>query len=421
MTRLQKMVLKPREQLVTRLFLSPKLKQNLTVLSYSTHDLANAIKDLSARNPFVSLREPKAEMQNLKWLRAPEGETLIDHLMLQLDLSTWSKEEKKAVKQLIYHLDQDGYLRISLAKIAEQTEFSITDLTKAKYLLQSLDPCGVGAADLTECLLIQAKQKPQFNPVALQILVKHQLEMLADPARWHEFNFSSAQLNEALTSIQSLDPTPASDYVTDNNTQYLLPDLIYKVEDGRLTVEGARKQLPEMVFDEKNYDQLKQQANENKYFTEQRQDYLEMKNAIKQRENTILRLGKYVGEFQKDFIMSMKKQELKPLGLKETARALNLAPSTISRAIKDKYIQCQNKIFSLKMLFPREVTTNLSQARIEYELEKIIDSEEGKEPLSDQQLVEIFAEHNVFLSRRVIAKYRQKLNIPNSYARKKRN
>ena len=421
MTRLQKMVLKPKEQLVTRLFLSPKLKQNLTVLSYSTHDLINAMKEMSASNPFVTLKEPKGEMQNLEWLRSPEGENLIDHLFLQVDLSDWHTWEKGAVKALIYHLDEDGYLRIDLAKIAEQTEFTLEKLLQAKSLLQSLDPCGIGAANLAECLALQAKQKDNFNPIALEILLNNQLEMLADPKKWPHSKFSVSELNDALASIQTLDPTPASDYVVDSNVQYLLPDLIYKVTDGRITVENFQTQIPEMVFDEKAYHELKEQSDENKYFSEQKQRFLEMKSAIAERQKTIMRLGEYVGQFQHAFLTTMQKQELKPLGLKETARALSLAPSTISRAIKDKYVQCQNKVFSLKILFPRKVTTDLSQARIEYDLQQIIKKEDVRAPLSDQQLVEIFAAHDVTLSRRVIAKYRKKLNIPNSYSRKSKS
>ena len=421
MTRLQKMVLKPKEQLVTRLFLSPKLKQNLTVLSYSTHDLINAMKEMSASNPFVTLKEPKGEMQNLEWLRSPEGENLIDHLLMQVDLSDWHTWEKGAVKALIYHLDEDGYLRIDLAKIAEQTEFTLEKLLRAKSLLQSLDPCGIGAANLAECLALQAKQKDNFNPVALEILLNNQLEMLADPKKWPHSKFSVSELNDALASIQTLDPTPASDYVVDSNVQYLLPDLIYKVTDGRITVENFQTQIPEMVFDEKSYRELKDQSNESKYFSEQKQRFLEMKSAIAERQKTIMRLGEYVGQFQHAFLTTMQKQELKPLGLKETARALSLAPSTISRAIKDKYVQCQNKVFSLKILFPRKVTTDLSQARIEYDLQQIIKKEDVRAPLSDQQLVEIFAAHDVTLSRRVIAKYRKKLNIPNSYSRKSKS
>ena len=113
--------------------------------------------------------------------------------------------------------------------------------------------------------------------------------------------FSTGQLTQALASIQTLDPTPASEYVTEQNVQYLLPDLIFKVEDGRLTIETAKSQIPELLFDEKTYKELKTQSDQGKYFSQQRQDYLEMKNAIDQRQQTILRLGKYAGEYQRAF------------------------------------------------------------------------------------------------------------------------
>ncbi|MCO6533961.1 RNA polymerase factor sigma-54 [Lactobacillus sp.] len=419
MTRLQKMVLKPKEQLVTRLFLSPKLKQNLTVLSYSTYDLVAAMKDLSESDPFVSLGKSQEESHNLEWLKDSESESLLDHLLAQVRLSDWNNKVKKAVKLLIYHLADDGYLRTDLAEIAQGAEFSIVELQKAKEFLQTLDPCGIGAKDLNECLLIQAKQKRDFDQVALQILLADDLEMLADPQKWGLTQFSEKQLENALACIQTLDPAPASEYTTGTNTQYLLPDLIFKVEDQRLTIETFQAQIPELLFDEQTFQELKGQAKERQYFTEQKQRYLELKSAIEQRQQTILRLGKYVGEYQHDFLITLQREKLKPLGLKETAKALDLAPSTISRAIKDKYIQCQNKIFSLKMLFPRQVAQDLSQERIEYDLQEMVKAENSLEPLSDQQLVAIFAKHGVELSRRVIAKYRKKLGIPNSYHRKR--
>lgn len=419
MTRLQKMVLKPKEQLVTRLFLSPKLKQNLTVLSYSTYDLVGAMKDLSESDPFVSLGKPREETHNLEWLKDSESESLLDHLLAQVRLSDWNSKSKKAVKLLIYHLADDGYLRTDLAEIARGAEFSVDELKNAKVLLQTLDPCGVGAKDLNECLLIQAKQKKDFDQVALEILLADDLETLADPHQWQLTKFSTKQLENALACIQTLDPVPASEYTTGDNTQYLLPDLIFKVEDQRLTIETYQAQIPELLFDEQTFQELKGQSKQQQYFAEQKQRYLELKNAIEQRQQTILRLGRYVGKYQHEFLITLQKEKLKPLGLKETAKALDLAQSTISRAIKDKYIQCQNKIFSLKMLFPRQVTQDLSQDRIEYDLQKLVKTENSLEPLSDQQLVAIFAEHGVQLSRRVIAKYRKKLGIPNSYRRKK--
>lgn len=413
-----KMVLKPQEQLVTRLFLSPRLKQNLKVLSYSRRDLVNAVKDLCISNPFVSLRGAKDEMQNLDWIRSPVKENLIDHLLWQVNLNNWKSKDKQAVKLLIYNLDQDGYLRISLSEIARMNEFSLPELEKARTLLQTLDPLGIGATNLSECLLIQALEINAFNPIALQILRNNQLQLLASPEKWSCSAFSRIELTNALTSIQSLNPIPASEYVNNDNSQYLVPDLIYKVEDGRLTIESAQSQLPELLFDEKAFIIMQSQSGEKEYFSAQKRQYLEMKHAIEERQRTIIRLGQYVGQYQHKFLLTLHKQDLKPLSLREVSQALGLAQSTISRAIKDKYLQCQNQIFSLKLLFPRSVTENISQEQIEYNLTKIFKNENPQNPLSDQQIADLFNKQDVHLSRRVISKYRQKLGIPNSYNRK---
>ncbi|WEV51366.1 RNA polymerase factor sigma-54 [Lactobacillus sp. ESL0731] len=418
MARLQKMVLKPKEQLVTRLFLSPKLKQNLAVLSYSTYDLVNVMKDLAESDPFVSLKQPQNSEHSLEWLRTPKGENLVDHLLMQVELNNWRSKEKQAVKLLIYNLDQDGYLRVDLPDLATQTEFLVAELIHARDLLQELDPCGIGASDLAECLLLQAKRQSDFNPIAIELLTNKQLTLLADKQNWPNSSYSQEQLQQALSSIQTLNPLPASQFINDTNTQYLIPDLIYRLNDGRLTIESFQNQIPEILFDERSFSKLKKQSEQKQYFSEQKQRYVELKAAIMHRHQTLMRLGKFVGEQQYAFLTTLEKEQLRPLGLKEAARELNLAPSTISRAIKDKYIQCQNKIFSLKLLFPRAVTADLSQAKIEYDLMQLIKNEDHANPLSDQQLVEQFAAKGINLSRRVITKYRQKLNIANSYHRK---
>ncbi|WEV43395.1 RNA polymerase factor sigma-54 [Lactobacillus sp. ESL0684] len=391
----------------------------MAVLSYSTYDLVNVIKDLAASDPFVSLREPQTESQGLEWVADPQAESLTDHLLMQVRLSNWTSKNKAAVKQLIYNLAADGYLRTGTSELLDQTGLSFVELRHAKESLQSLDPCGIGTQDLNECLLIQARQITNFDQVALRILIDQQLELLADPASWSQLNYSRQELTAALASIQTLNPLPASEYVAADSTQYLVPDLIYKVVDQRITVESFQQQIPELIFDEASYTKLKAQTDQQQYFSTQRERYLELKNAINQRHQTMMRLGKYVGHYQHDFLLSLKKEELKPLGLKEVAQALDLAPSTISRAIKDKYIQCQNKIFSLKILFPRQVTDNISQTKIEHELLTLIQTENPARPLTDQQIVALLADQGIHLSRRVIAKYRAKLRIPNSYARKK--
>lgn len=152
--------------------MSAKLKQDLQVLSYNAHDLNQAIQEFAQENPFVNLRYDRKKLQNLDWIQDKEGENLIDHLLSQVRLSKWSKKDKKVVTYLIYQLDHDGYLRTSLEAFRNKVEFTLEDLKIGQKKLQELDPLGIGARDLNECLLIQAKNEADFDQVAISLLEK---------------------------------------------------------------------------------------------------------------------------------------------------------------------------------------------------------------------------------------------------------
>lgn len=422
MSQVHKMVLKPREKLVTRLFLSPNIRQQLGVLSYSSHDLINVLKDLADSNPFVSLKQAKGDFQNLDWIEDTNQENLIDHLLEQIHLSSWNKKIQEQVTYLVYHLDNDGYLRIDLTKLANTSQFTEAELKEGKHYLNKLDPLGIGGFDLNDCLLIQAREKQDFNHLALDVLEKHQLELLADPIHWNEINENEEEIKKALDAIQTLNPNPAQDYKTGETIQYLIPDLKFSIEEKKIYVTTAFDQIPELIFDEDSFEEMKSQVGKENmdFLNKQKREYLDLQEAVRQRQRTLLRLGKIVGNYQNTFLKSMDSKDLKPLGLKEIASQLALAPSTISRAIKEKYVECQNQIFSLKMLFPREVKDNCSQVFLEERLKDLIKQEDKKSPLSDAMLVDILSKQDLKLSRRVIAKYRKRLGIPNSYERREK-
>ena len=149
----------------------------------------------------------------------------------------------------------------------------------------------------------------------------------------------------------------------------------------------------------------------------QKKDFTDLHYAIQQREETLLNLGKFLGRRQEKYLSSLNEQDLVSIKLEDAATELNLAISTISRAIKDKYVECQGKVFSLKLLFPRKSISNLTQNQLERMLKDFIKLEDPQEPLSDEQLVNKFEEKEISISRRTISKYRKKLGIKNSYQR----
>ncbi|WP_297585941.1 RNA polymerase factor sigma-54 [uncultured Lactobacillus sp.] len=419
MMQAQSMSLKVQEKLVTRLFLSTKLRQDLRILSYNAHDLSTVIQEFAQENPFVELKNPRKELQNLDWIQDNETENLIDHLLSQVRVSDWSSKEKRAVTFLIYQLGEDGYLRTSLEALKNRASFSLQELKAGRDKLQKLDPIGIGAKDLNECLLLQARDKKDFNELALTILEKEKLEVLADPSKWPEFPFKREKIIDALKAIQSLNPAPASEYELGEPTQYLIPDLKFYFEDGRLMISSFRSNLPEIVFDDEKFIELEKdsEAVDEKYFIKRKKNFIDLHYAIQQREETLLKLGKFLGRRQEKYLSSLKEQDLVSIKLEDAADELNLAISTISRAIKDKYVECQGKVFSLKLLFPRKSISNLTQNQLEEMLKDFIKLEDPNRPLSDEQLVNKFKEKEISISRRTISKYRKKLGIKNSYQR----
>lgn len=419
MMQAQSMSLKVQEKLVTRLFLSTKLRQDLRILSYNAHDLSTVIQEFAQENPFVELKNPRKELQNLDWIQDNETENLIDHLLRQVRVSDWSSKEKRAVKFLIYQLGEDGYLRTTLEALKSTVSFSLQELNDGKNKLQTLDPVGIGAKDLNECLLLQARDKKDFNNIAISLLEKHELEVLADPSKWATLPYEHEKIITALKAIQTLNPTPASEYELGEPTQYLIPDLKFYFEDNRLMISSARSGLPEMIFDDENFIELQKDSEikDKHYFIKQKKNFINLRYAIQQREETLLKLGKFLGRRQEKYLSSLNEQDLVSIKLEDAANELNLAISTISRAIKDKYVECQGKVFSLKLLFPRKSISNLTQNQLEEMLKDFIKLEDPNRPLSDEQLVNKFKEKEISISRRTISKYRKKLGIKNSYQR----
>lgn len=422
MMQAQNMSLKIQEKLVTRLFLSTKLRQDLKILSYNARDLRKVVQEFAQENPFVELKSPSKELQDLDWIQDNGTENLIDHLLSQVNVNNWSNKNKKVVTFLIYHLDNDGYLRKGLEDLKSKVTFSRQELKAGKDKLQTLDPVGVGAKDLNECLLLQAKAKKDFNKLACLILENEELEILADPSKWTEFPVKREKIIDALKAIQTLNPTPASEYDLGESTQYLIPDLKFYFEDGRLMISSVRSNLPEIVFDDTKFRELEKdsEAEDKKYFVKQKKNFNDLHYAIQQREETLLKLGKFLGIQQEKYLFSLNERDLVSIKLEDAANELNLAISTISRAIKDKYVECQGKIFSLKILFPRKSISNLTQNQLEEMLRNFIKLEDPKRPLSDEQLVDRFKEKEILISRRTISKYRKKLGIKNSYQRNNR-
>lgn len=412
----------PNMQLVTRLFLSPAVHQSLAILQFGANQLTTHLSEIIVDNPLISLHQPTDihQSNDLSWLPDQNQESLSDHLLTQVRFVETNAMVRSALMTLCLEVDNAGYLRRPLAEIATFFQLNEQHLITALSLLKQFEPVGVGAKDLSECLMLQAINEPDFNPTALTILEFGQLDQLADDQKWPQLPYSSDDLQEALLAIQGLDPAPGHQYTATDPALYLIPDLVVKNNDQQLTIQVATDSLPQLSFDQSYYEQLISAADQQtkKYLQQKRLQYEQLDASLSKRRTTLALIGTYLADHQQPYLKTLSPAELQPINIQDCAASLGFAPSTISRAIRDKYINCQNRTFALRQLFVRSVNTALSPNALLNRITILINSESPNSPLSDQALTERLAQDQINIGRRTVTKYRKLAGFQNSYARR---
>lgn len=422
MTQSQQMMQTPHQRLVTRLFLSPQVTQELSILQFSVSQLDEYLKSVALSNPLIQLQSPRYTSTITDVDRSTSTvEVLSDHLLRQNRLLNISSVKKMAVTILIMNLNQAGYLQDSLSEISCQTQVSEAELTMALPILQSFDPVGVGAQDLCECLLLQAQHKKDFDSTALKILKTRKLELLAQSSNWHELPYTTQQLQRALSAIQSLNPLPGNQFAEASNIAYLIPDLYLEQTDNGPTLRTASDVLPTIIFDDEYYQQLLSVADREtkKYLREQVGQYEFLQSSLIHREQTLLLIGEYLVTQQLAYFQHLDLGMLKPMTLRNCAIALGYADSTISRAVQDKYLQVGGRVIPLRSLFQRNVNRIDSQIQILQLISKLIKNENIKQPLSDGQISQLLKRSGHSVARRTVTKYRVKAGFPTYYLRRR--
>jgi len=353
-------------------------------------------------------------------------ETLVSFLSRQLDRLKLDGEERRLVEYLIRCLDDDGYLRTPLEELSRQGGISMEKLERALAVLRTLEPAGVGAADLSQCLELQLERIGEDGP-ALSIVRDH-LDALA---RRHyraiasALNIPQSQVEQALLTIRELDPRPGSVFQSGGHVQYVQPDLVVEEKEGLLTVRSARGERP--PFRVSRYYRGLLQSSEDRevrdYLTEKLRQAENVLWAAEQRESTLLRCARVIVARQSAFFREGP-EALIPLGLAEVASELELHESTISRAIREKYLQCARGLYPLSYFFSRRAGTGgkegPSGTAARTLLQRVIKEEDKSAPLSDQQLSLRLAQEGCEISRRTIAKYREELGILSASGRKQK-
>lgn len=374
-----------------------------------------------------------------------EGQTLYDYLLEQIRLSNIDDEDLKIAEYIIGNLDTDGYLRRELKSIVDDLAFSqgvYTTIEKVTDILenyvQKLDPAGVGARDLRECLLLQIEKKVSSNPAIILAgnILRNQFDALANKHYnkiLQKYDIEEEDLKDALDEISRLSPKVGGNFDTQTITinQEIIPDFVIQIKDNQVIPSLNNKNAPTLRVSEE-YKEILSTYSHDKKSTEHKQAALFIKqkldaakwyiDAINQRQNTLLQTITAIVKLQKEYFLTGDEKNIKPMILKDVADITGFDISTISRVVKSKYADTPNGIVYLKNLFSDSLTNDdgeeVSTKEIKQHLQEAIDKENKRKPYTDDALVGILKEKGYNIARRTIAKYREQLNIPVARLRK---
>ncbi|PYP80151.1 MAG: RNA polymerase sigma-54 factor [Gemmatimonadetes bacterium] len=375
-----------------------------------------------------------------------DSRDLSDHLRDQVSLLDLTPRQMYLADEFIGNINEDGYLACGLDRIiegvnesvqkaAEDSERDLGDvplytMAEAEDMLgivQSLDPPGVGARDLRECLMLQLREAGLEHSVPFRLVRDCFDELIAH--RWSEiskrFGISPVDVQKAADEIAKLDPKPGLVY-SDASDNYIIPDLIVDKIDGQYHVFLNDANLPRLKLS-KAYQEI---ARDKKKFDGENKEFISNKlnsanwmiQAIEQRRQTMLKVMNYIVERQREFF-EKGVQFLKPLTLREVAEVINMHESTVSRVTNEKFVQTPRGVLPLKFFFSSGLSTtageDVSARGIKAQIEKLVSEENPKHPLTDQAIVNILKESGVQIARRTVAKYRDQLGVLSARMRKR--
>ena len=368
-----------------------------------------------------------------------------DRLIEQLMWNELSEEERIIAEVIVGNLDESGYLNRSLEALVDDLAFHFNmetherEVLNVLYQIQELDPAGVGARNLQECLVIQAKRKAngtRIKDIAVRILVecfepftKKHYDKIAQKLKIDE-----AELKSAVQEILKLNPKPGGTAKgNDKLVPQIIPDFILNEVDGTFELSLNSRNMPELKIS-KEYKTLIRAFSEGANTTKsdkQALTFVKHKidsargfiDAIRQRQETLMLTMSAILEFQRSFFLTGDNTKLRPMILKDIAEQVQLDISTVSRVANSKYIQTNHGVYLLKHFFSEAMTTDTGEEVSSKEVKEIlvqaIENEDKKAPIPDEKLMEILNKKGYNIARRTVAKYREQLNIPVARLRKK--
>lgn len=354
-------------------------------------------------------------------LSAKKGSLLKENLLGQLNWNDYSKRQWKIISYLVDCLDEKGFFTQDLGELAETSGYGEEELRQCLTVLRELEPVGIFSPNLAECLIKQLEERAVEDETLFLLLREHLADLVSGQIGTisRSLGISTIQVKEYIHLIGSLNPRPLMD-IDRSEAAYVVPDILVSRPGGRWTVEINDQWIGEYKYSD-YYIRMMEESTDPEltaYFKERLERARFVINCVEQRRKTIIRIVEAIVKRQEDYFQL--KGPLTPMSLEDIGADLGIHASTVSRAIKGKYVQYK-KTEPLKALFTTAVAKSGEQDGVspEHIKEKIrsIIACEGKKPFSDQKLAEKLADEGIALSRRAVAKYRIQMNIPDSRQR----
>ena len=447
-------------QLSQKQVLSQRMQQSVEILQMNTLALSEYAKTLAEENPLLEWEEEppigtergERLLQKLEWLRENDeqnrggyrveqenegerensrfgrrdAESLREYLLFQFNILKEGERKKRVLRFLAESTEENGYLEAGALDTAkERSHITAEQAEGLLHLLQTLDPSGVGARDLRECLLIQLKQKGasglawRIAEDFLSELAKNRLGYIAK-----KLGASEEAVRAAAAEIRGCEPKPGRGFFSGRPVEYVVPDVLVERERDELTVMLNGFAAPRLRLSYSYVKLLRQGAGAEteEYIAKKLKQAEWALQCIAKRESTLKQTAAEIVERQKEFFLRMDGQ-LRPLRMADVAQSIGVHESTVSRAVKDKYLQCDRGVYPLAAFFSTALaaggTDAVSADSVKQRLRALIEQEDKTKPLSDRELTELLQGEGVQISRRTVAKYREGLGISGAAGRKR--
>lgn len=448
-----------------KLAMTQELTQAIALLQYSSQELVTFLEEKAIENPLLQVEHTNIRSLDIKkdkrkkshsissldrapnnWIEqiAEKTGSLREHLFFQVNLVDLTDQERRIVHYFIDTIDENGYLGVSVEETCSKFRVLEEEAEHCLKILQGLDPVGVGARSLQECLLLQVnssalsqdnvltddagKNSEARSPLELLQVILSEHFLLFAEKKWKSIakllKMDLREIQKAFDYVQTLNPRPGSNFYVEK-AAYVVPDVIVKIENNGLTVGLFDDTIPKVTFNEAYYQELAayKDAEVGRFLQEKHNDFQWIHKSLEQRRETLLKVALKIVEKQREFFYQGL-SFLKPMTMREISEELEIHESTVSRAVREKYIQTPTGTYEMKTLFSSSIqTTDQDQTSSNHAraaIELLIKNENKQKPLSDQEIVHMLEDRSgIKISRRTVAKYREQLGIASSSKRKR--